>query len=108
MILQSALLARFCHHRLCQGFYYTPMHQDDQGQPSLRSKIVLRSERRAVVAVVVSTGRGHDASYPFKTTGAAEGPVITGQCGAGNYLPAIQKGGEPAGTQRLGFEWVYQ
>jgi hypothetical protein len=54
------------------------MHQDDQGQPSLRSKIVLRGERRAVVAVVVSTGGRHDASYPFKTTGAAEGPAITG------------------------------
>jgi hypothetical protein len=36
----------------------------------LKPKIVLMSERRAVVAVVVSTGRGHDASYSFKTTGA--------------------------------------
>jgi hypothetical protein len=44
------------------------------------------------VASVVSTGRGHDASYPFKTTGAAEGPVITGQCGAGYYLSAVEKG----------------
>jgi len=60
------------------------------------------------VSAVVSTGRGHDASYPFKTTGAAEGPVITGLCGAGNYLAAVQKGGEPAGTRRFGFERAYQ
>jgi hypothetical protein len=60
------------------------------------------------VSAVVSTGRGHDASYPFETTGAAEGPVITGQCEAGNYLLAVQKGGEPAGTRRFGFEWAYQ
>jgi hypothetical protein len=84
------------------------MHQDDQGQVSSRSKIVLRSEGRAVVAIVVSTGRGHNASYPFKTTGAAEGSVITGQCGAGNYLSAVQKGREPAGTRRFGLEWAYQ
>jgi hypothetical protein len=60
------------------------------------------------LAVVVSTGRGHDASYPFKKTGAAEGPVITGQCGAGNYLAAVQKGGEPAGTRRFGVRVGYQ
>jgi conjugative relaxase-like TrwC/TraI family protein len=47
---------------------------------------------------VVSIARGHDASYPFKTIGAAEGPVITGERGAGYYLSAVEKGGEPAGT----------
>ena len=31
------------------------------------------------MAVVVSIARGHDASYPFKMIGAAEGPVITGE-----------------------------
>jgi hypothetical protein len=50
------------------------------------------------VAVVVSIARGHDASYPFKSIGAAEGPVITGERGAGYYLSAVEKGGEPAGT----------
>ena len=50
------------------------------------------------MAVVVSIARGHDASYPFKTIGAAEGPVITGERGAGYYLSAVEKGGEPAGT----------
>jgi conjugative relaxase-like TrwC/TraI family protein len=50
------------------------------------------------VAVVVSIARGHDASYPFKTIGAAEGPEITGERGAGYYLSAVEKGGEPAGT----------
>ena len=60
------------------------------------------------MAAVVSTGRGHDASCPFKTTGAAKGPVITGQCRAGNFLSAVQKGGVPAGTRRFGFEWAYQ
>jgi conjugative relaxase-like TrwC/TraI family protein len=50
------------------------------------------------VAVVVSIARGHDAAYPFKTIGAAEGPVITGERGAGYYLSAVEKGGEPAGT----------
>jgi TrwC relaxase len=50
------------------------------------------------MAVVVSIARGHDASYPFKTIGSAEGPVITGERGAGYYLSAVEKGGEPAGT----------
>ena len=56
------------------------------------------------MAVVVSIARGHDASYPFKTIGAAEGPVITGERGAGYYLSAVEKGGEPAGTRW--FEWA--
>jgi conjugative relaxase-like TrwC/TraI family protein len=50
------------------------------------------------VGVVVSIARGHDASYPFKTIGSAEGPVITGERGAGYHLSAVDKGGEPAGT----------
>jgi conjugative relaxase-like TrwC/TraI family protein len=50
------------------------------------------------MAVVVSIARGHDASYPFKTIGAADGPTITGERGAGYYLSAVEKGGEPAGT----------
>jgi hypothetical protein len=41
------------------------------------------------VAVGVSIACGHDASYPFKTTGVTEGSVITGQCGAANYLSAV-------------------
>src|SRR6266581_5394372 len=49
------------------------------------------------MAVVVSISRGHDASYPFKTIGAAEGTDITGERGAGYYLSAVEKGGEPAG-----------
>ena len=60
------------------------------------------------MAVVVSIARGHDASYPFETTGAAEGPVITGQCGVGYYLPAVEKRDEPAGTRRLGFELAHR
>jgi conjugative relaxase-like TrwC/TraI family protein len=50
------------------------------------------------VAVVVSIARGHDASYPFKTIGAADGATVTGERGAGYYLSAVEKGGEPAGT----------
>jgi hypothetical protein len=34
-----------------------------------------------------SIARGHDASHPFKAIGAAECPVITGERGAGYYLP---------------------
>lgn len=49
------------------------------------------------MAVVVSIARGHDASYPFKTIGAADGATITGERGAGYYLSAVDKGGEPAG-----------
>ena len=49
------------------------------------------------VAVVVSIARGHDASYPFRTIGAADGPELTGQRGAGYYLSAVEKGGEQAG-----------
>ena len=44
------------------------------------------------MAVVVSIARGHDASYPFKTIGAAEGPTITAERGAGYYLSAVEKG----------------
>ena len=50
------------------------------------------------MAVVVSIARGHDASYPFKTIGAADGATITGERGAGYYLSAVDNGGEPAGT----------
>jgi hypothetical protein len=50
------------------------------------------------VVVVVSIARGHDASYPFKTIGAADSATITGERGAGYYLSAVEKGGEPAGT----------
>jgi hypothetical protein len=57
---------------------------------------------------VVSVARGHDASYPFRTIGAAEGPVITGQCRAGCCLSVEEKGGEPAGTRRFGFECAYR
>jgi hypothetical protein len=50
-------------------------------------KIKNRTEKQeeAVVAVVVSIARGHDASCPFETTGAADCPVITEQCGEGYY-----------------------
>ena len=40
---------------------------------------------------------GHDASYPFRTIGAAEADAFTGERGAGYYLSAVEKGGEPAG-----------
>jgi hypothetical protein len=46
MILQSASFCRFCHHQLPPSLYYTPMHQDDQGQPNSRSKIVLKNDGR--------------------------------------------------------------
>jgi hypothetical protein len=57
---------------------------------------------------VVNMARRNDASYPFKTTGTAEGPFITGQYGASYYLSAVEKGGEPAGTRRFRFEWPYR
>ena len=50
------------------------------------------------MAVVVSIAPGHDASYPFKTMGAAEPGTHSGQQGAGYYLSAVDKGGEPSGT----------
>ena len=43
------------------------------------------------MAVVVSIARGHDASYPFKTIGAADGATITGERGAGYYLSAVER-----------------
>lgn len=55
------------------------------------------------MAVVVSIARGHDASYPFKTTDAAEGPVITGQCGAGYSLSVVEEVGEPLRAGGSGF-----
>lgn len=60
------------------------------------------------MAAVVSIARGHDASYPFKRTSAAEGPVITGQCVAGYYLSAVEKCGEAAGTPWFRFEWAHR
>jgi hypothetical protein len=57
------------------------------------------------VAVVVSFTRRHDASYPPKMIGTAEGPVIIGE----RYHPAgVEKGSEPAGTRRFGFEWAHR
>ncbi len=50
------------------------------------------------MAVVVSISRGHDASYPFRTIGSTDGATLTGERGAGCYLSAVEKGGEPAGT----------
>jgi hypothetical protein len=52
----------------------------------------------AAVAVTVSIARGRDAAYPFRTIGAAEGPAHAAERGAGYYLSAVEKGGEPAGT----------
>ena len=49
------------------------------------------------MAVVVSIARGHDAAYPFRTIVAADGATLTGERGAGYYLSAVEKGGEPAG-----------
>lgn len=42
--------------------------------------------REAVVTVVVSISRGHDASYPFEAIGAAGGQDIIWERGAGDYL----------------------
>jgi len=57
------------------------------------------------VAVVVSFTRGHDASYPPEMIGTAEGPVIIGE----RYHPAgVEKGSEPTGTRRFGFEWAHR
>src|SRR5437763_6905287 len=64
----------------------------------LKIKNRTNDREEAVVAVVVSIARGHDASYPFKTIGAADGVTLTGEHGAGYYLSAVEKGGEPAGT----------
>jgi hypothetical protein len=67
-----------------------------ESQAKIKNRTGHREE--AAVAVVVSIARGHDASYPFKTIGAADGATITGERGAGYYLSAVEKGGEPAGT----------
>ena len=50
------------------------------------------------MAVGLSIARGHDASYPFKTICGTDGATLTGRRGAGYYLSAMEKGGEPAGT----------
>lgn len=65
----------------------------------VQSKIknMVKVAEAAGVAVVVSIARGHDASYPFRTIGAADGGTFTGDRGAGYYLSAVEKGGEPAG-----------
>src|SRR5215472_7086722 len=60
------------------------------------------------MAVVGSIACEHDASYPFKTTGVAEGSVITGQCGASHYMPTMENVGELAGTRQFELERVYR
>jgi hypothetical protein len=54
--------------------------------------------REEAIMAVVSIEPGHNVLYPFKIIGAAEGPVITGERGAGYYLSAVEKGGGPPGT----------
>lgn len=49
------------------------------------------------MAVVVSIARGHDASYPFRTIGAPADRKTAAERGAGYYLSAVEKGGEPTG-----------
>jgi hypothetical protein len=75
MILQSARFPHFCHHQLRLAFDYTPMHQDDQGQFSSRSKNRTEEREGTGVAAVVSIARGPGASYPFKTIGADLGQL---------------------------------
>src|SRR5215472_6037063 len=73
------------------------MHQDDQGRFSSRSTTALKVTEGSRVAVVVSIARGHDASYPFRTIGAAADGWTAAERGVGYYLSAVEKGGEPAG-----------
>jgi hypothetical protein len=47
----------------------------------------------------LSRSRGHDASYLFKTIGAAEGAVITGERGAGYYCRRRRKATSPPGPR---------
>jgi hypothetical protein len=49
------------------------------------------------VVVVVSIARGHDASYPFKSIGAADSATITAKRGAGRYESAVERVSEPVG-----------
>ena len=53
--------------------------------------------------VVISFARWHDASYPFKAIGAADGRVITGERGAGYYPSPVDNGGEPPGPGGSGW-----
>jgi TrwC relaxase/AAA domain len=61
------------------------------------------------VAGIITISPGHDASYPWRQVGTADGPAKTGTPGAGYYLSPSEKGGEPpgqwqgAGVTDLGF-----
>ena len=61
------------------------------------------------MSVAVSIARGHDASYPFKTTAPLKAQSSPGSVGrAIPYLSVVEKGGQPAGPRRFGFEWAHR
>jgi hypothetical protein len=67
---------------------------------SAQFKIENRTEGRweAAVAVAVSIARGHDACYPFKAVGAADGATVTDERRTDYYLSAVEQAGESAGS----------
>ena len=91
MILQSACFSLFCHHRFRQAFDYTPMHQDDQGQLSSRSEIVLKIERGPEWRPSSASPAATTPSTRSRRSVPLEGPVITREREAGYYLSAVEK-----------------
>ena len=50
------------------------------------------------MGVMIRIKAGMDPSYPWKQMGTSERQEFTGERGAGYYLSAVGKGGEPVGT----------
>ena len=55
------------------------------------------------MVVMGSIACGHDASYPFKTTGVTQGSVITGQCGARVASRPLLRSVRTSGNYRRGY-----
>jgi hypothetical protein len=61
------------------------------------------------VAALINIAHGHDGTYPFKTSGTVDGPVIIGERGARYYLSTAEKGDEARpwvgnGAAEIGFQ----
>src|SRR5215831_16091396 len=93
MSRHAALLACITPTALYLGI---KMIMDGQGQDQKPARGP--GGRWPSVGVMIRIKAGMDPSYPWKQMGTSERQVFTGELGAGYYLSAVQKGGEPAGT----------
>jgi len=108
LIFLSDLDRLFCHPLNQDPFRFTPMHQDDQGQFSSRSKIVLRSERRRPWQ---SSSAWHTGTTPGTRSRRPAPPKVRaspGSTGRAITCRLWRRAASPPGTRRFRFEWAYR